>query len=158
LSKNFGLVSLDNCKFKGTGSQASAFNYRTLPKIHKLSVTNCTFDDQLMAINIPNINDVEIKSNTFKSCKTGIKSSFANQSFAEGDISNNTFTNGLIDIHSTGAWKVLDIQRNNLAFLQMEIICIILRKIHSTTPMLGAYCIAMEIIQTYTIKINSIPL
>jgi hypothetical protein len=106
---------IDNCVFNGTKVGAKGIGKDRNGLANELKITNSTFNTCEIGIDIPNSHYTLIENNAFNYTKTGIFNSFSNQSFADGEITNNQFSNGEIDIHSTGAWNDLIISRNNFS-------------------------------------------
>ena len=106
---------INNCVFNGTGNKAIGISYNNDSRIEDLKITNSDFNTMAIGIDLPRFINVMIENNTFNYSKTGIYNGFANQSLGDGEISNNQFLNGEIDIHSTGAWNDLIISRNNFS-------------------------------------------
>lgn len=118
--QDFNTISIHNCNFDGTNKNGIAIS---INKSKNLTVSGNNFEDEDVSILLyNNQKEVNVSNNTFTSNKTAIKSAFANQSLAQGDIISNTFTGNSIDIHSTGAWQRLDVNLNNFSGQQYGIL------------------------------------
>jgi hypothetical protein len=119
LSRSKGL-DVNNCIFNGKDKSEIGIY---LKSCENFSISNSQLNTLEEAILVSEkTKQFNVSSCSFSSNKTAIKSSFANQSFAAGDILGNTFTSNTIDIHSTGAWLRLDVISNNFSGQQYGIL------------------------------------
>ncbi|MFZ1704261.1 MAG: T9SS type A sorting domain-containing protein [Saprospiraceae bacterium] len=108
-------LEISNCVFNGTGNGAKGISYSIEASVAELKIINSEFNTNTIGIDLPSCYNTLIEDNSFNYSKTGIYNGFANQSLGDGEISNNQFLNGEIDIHSTGAWNGLKIENNNFS-------------------------------------------